>query len=112
MNAKLEDLKRIELARHKLYMEGILTPNENQRIFQRMLKKFNKILSTMPISLAKDGIPIAYAIPSRNQYIVISCPYCKDQHYHGTPVGHRNSHCVINNKPADNDGYYLVDLTA
>ena len=62
----------------------------------------------------RNDIPVADAvrvlIPNKawDHLVILSCPYCGEHHYHGTPEGHRVSHCGIPDK--DDEGYFLHDI--
>ena len=43
---------------------------------------------------------------NRNQFVIVTCPYCEQSHWHGACEGHRLPHCMpYNVKPEFKEGY-------
>lgn len=62
--------------------------------------------------IPKDGIPILKGFIKGDQ-IFVWCPYCRKFHSHGAPQmwGHRVAHCVNENSPFLESGYYIQPFT-
>jgi hypothetical protein len=54
------------------------------------------------------GIPTVRVIRQTEHQVVIACPYCPKEHYHGLGDGHRVAHCDPQYDSVNVSGYYIV----
>jgi hypothetical protein len=55
------------------------------------------------------GIPVLIAEQNGPNTVRGWCPYCRQFHIHGIPLGHRAAHCADEKSPFYRSGYFLVD---
>jgi hypothetical protein len=51
---------------------------------------------------------VAYPDPHRENGLIVHCRWCKIDHYHSLPYGHRAAHCSKPGSPYLETGYVLV----
>lgn len=70
-------------------------------------RKKGKAIPAVEIMYDKDGFPLVNCVRVGSQLVVLKCPFCGCQHFHGPPAGHRVAHHCYPKELEPPSGYVL-----